>query len=158
MEVTGAPGWLSQLSVRLLISAQVVISQFVSSSPRVGLFAEGVEPAWDSLSAPPHTLRSLSKKKKERKKEKKRKTTEVTLPSSLMAPLTCPRPSGPRPLQRPHALTQLHPCSPHRDWAELQNLYSENARGREGGRFPGLAAGVAPTQLLLRPSSCWGLC
>ena len=28
----GAPGWLSRLSVRLLVSAQVVISWFVSSS------------------------------------------------------------------------------------------------------------------------------
>ena len=29
----GAPGWLSQLSVQLLISTQVMISQFVRSSP-----------------------------------------------------------------------------------------------------------------------------
>ena len=32
----GAPGWLSQLSVRLLILAQVMISQFLSSSPTLG--------------------------------------------------------------------------------------------------------------------------
>ena len=38
-KVRGAPGWLSQLSIRPLISAQVMISQFLSSSS-----------AWDSLS------------------------------------------------------------------------------------------------------------
>ena len=32
----GAPGWLSQLSIGLLISTQVMISQFVSSSPMLG--------------------------------------------------------------------------------------------------------------------------
>ena len=32
----GAPGWLSWLSVQLLISAQVMISRFVSSSPTLG--------------------------------------------------------------------------------------------------------------------------
>ena len=32
----GAPGWLEQLSVGLLISAQVMISRFVSSSPASG--------------------------------------------------------------------------------------------------------------------------
>ena len=32
----GAPGWLSRLSVPLLVSAQVMISQFVSSSPASG--------------------------------------------------------------------------------------------------------------------------
>ena len=32
----GAPGWLSQLSVPLLISALVGISRFVSSSPALG--------------------------------------------------------------------------------------------------------------------------
>ena len=32
----GAPGWLSQLNVQLFISAQVVISQFMSSSPASG--------------------------------------------------------------------------------------------------------------------------
>ena len=31
----GAPGWLSRLSVRLLVPAQVVISQFMSSSPNL---------------------------------------------------------------------------------------------------------------------------
>ena len=32
----GAPGWLSRLSVGLLVWAQVVISWFVSSSPPLG--------------------------------------------------------------------------------------------------------------------------
>ena len=32
----GVPGWLSQLSIRLLISAQVMISRFVGSSPTLG--------------------------------------------------------------------------------------------------------------------------
>ena len=58
------PGWLSWLSVRLLISAQVVISQFMSSSPMSGL----VLTVWSllgilspSLSAP--SPRSLSQNK-----------------------------------------------------------------------------------------------
>ena len=33
---TGAPGWLRQLSVQLLISAQVMISRFVSLRPALG--------------------------------------------------------------------------------------------------------------------------
>ena len=33
---SGSPGWLIQLSVWLLVSAQVMISQFVSSSPASG--------------------------------------------------------------------------------------------------------------------------
>ena len=32
----GVPGWLSQLSIQLLIEAQVMISQFVESSPVLG--------------------------------------------------------------------------------------------------------------------------
>ena len=32
----GAPGWLSWLGVQLLVLAQVMISQFVSSSPASG--------------------------------------------------------------------------------------------------------------------------
>ena len=44
-----AAGWLSRLSVRLLISAQVMISRFVASSPVLGSVLS-VEPAWDSLS------------------------------------------------------------------------------------------------------------
>ena len=42
-----APGWLSQLSVHLLILAQVMISRF---EPRVKLCIVSMEPAWDSLS------------------------------------------------------------------------------------------------------------
>ena len=52
----GAPGWFGRLSVQLLISAQVMISQFVSSSPTSG----SVLSPWSllgilspSLSAPP---------------------------------------------------------------------------------------------------------
>ena len=46
-----APGWLSRLSVKLLISAQVMISRFVGSiETRIGLCADSTEPAWDSLS------------------------------------------------------------------------------------------------------------
>ena len=45
----GAPGWLSWLSVLLLVSAQVTISWFVGSSPALGS-ALSMEPAWDSLS------------------------------------------------------------------------------------------------------------
>ena len=43
---------MAQLSVQLLVSAQVMIS--VSGfEPCVGLHADSVEPAWDSLSLPP---------------------------------------------------------------------------------------------------------
>ena len=47
---TGAPGWLSQLSIPLLVSAEVMISQFYGLEPHVGLYAGIEEPAWDSLS------------------------------------------------------------------------------------------------------------
>ena len=39
-----APGWLSQLTIQLLIAAQVMISQFVRSSPTKGS-TMGVQPA-----------------------------------------------------------------------------------------------------------------
>ena len=59
LQVTGAPGWLSQLSVQLLISVQVTISRFM------WLCTDGMEPAWDSLSPslsdPPPLALSLSK-------------------------------------------------------------------------------------------------
>ena len=64
--VTGAPGWLSQLSPT---SAQVMISPFMSWSPTSGsvLTAQSLEPALRSVSpslsfcpSPTHTL-SLSK-------------------------------------------------------------------------------------------------
>ena len=35
----GAPGWLGWLSIRLLISGQVMISWFVESSPELGILA-----------------------------------------------------------------------------------------------------------------------
>ena len=39
---SGVPGWLSQLSLRILISAQVMISQFVSSSPTSALTVQSL--------------------------------------------------------------------------------------------------------------------
>ena len=61
----GAPGWLSRLSIQLLILAQVMISWFVSSSPTWDL-------AWDSLSpclsAPPPLSLSLPKINLKKKK------------------------------------------------------------------------------------------
>ena len=46
---SGAPGWLSRSNARLSISAQGVISTVRELEPRVGLCADSVEPAWDSL-------------------------------------------------------------------------------------------------------------
>ena len=72
------PGWLSRLSGQLLISAPVMISQFVRSSPTSG----SVLTVWSLLGilslsslrpSPAHTI-CLSLKKK--KKEKKRKDKE----------------------------------------------------------------------------------
>ena len=63
-------------SVERLTSAQVMISQFVGSSPALGsvLTARGLEPASDSvppsLSAPPLLTLSLSKINKDLKKLK----------------------------------------------------------------------------------------
>ena len=60
-----APGWLSWLSILLLISAQVMISWFMRSSPALA-FALNMKPAWDylspSLSPPPSLMLSLSLK------------------------------------------------------------------------------------------------
>ena len=57
--IFGAAVWLSQVSVQLLISAQIIISQLVGSSPTWSPawsptwgFALSVEPAWHSLSFP----------------------------------------------------------------------------------------------------------
>ena len=47
MSKTRAAGWLSQLCIQFLISAQVMISWFMSSSPV--LPADSEEPACDSL-------------------------------------------------------------------------------------------------------------
>ena len=46
----GLPGWVSRLSSRLLVSAQVTISQFCEFESCMGLCAGSAEPAWDSLS------------------------------------------------------------------------------------------------------------
>ena len=63
----GPPGWLSQLSIRLLVLAQVVISPFRGFKPLIGLCADRAEPAWDSisssLSTPPLLACSLSQNK-----------------------------------------------------------------------------------------------
>ena len=77
LSLHGAPGWLIQLSVQLLILAQVMISWFTGSSPALG-FALIV---WSllgilspPLSAPTLLTRALSLKinlKKERKKSQK---------------------------------------------------------------------------------------
>ena len=77
-EKTGAPGWVCQLSVRLLVSAQVVISWFVSSSPSLGSALIG----WSLLgtlspSAPCVGLLSLSLKMNKLEKRKK-KTNYLT--------------------------------------------------------------------------------
>ena len=63
----GAPGWLSRLSVQLLVLAQVMILRFVSSRPTWGC----VLIAWSllvilspSLSAPPLLKLSLSLSKR----------------------------------------------------------------------------------------------
>ena len=50
----GAPGWLSRLSVQLFVSAQVMISQFVRSSPESGSVLLGfLSLLPPSLPAPP---------------------------------------------------------------------------------------------------------
>ena len=58
--VTGVPGWLSWLSVQLLIWAQVMISWILSSSSGIGFCTQSVVPAWDSpsLSTPPPLMSS----------------------------------------------------------------------------------------------------
>ena len=79
----GASGWLSRVSVRLSISAQVMISLSHGFEPHIRLCAGSMEPAWDSLppslSAPPLLVLPLSlpknkfKKVKNAKSEKKRR-------------------------------------------------------------------------------------
>ena len=65
MQTDGPPGWLSQLSVPLLVSAQVMILRFGEFEPCIRLCTDGaVEPAWDSLSPPPLHARSLSQTNK----------------------------------------------------------------------------------------------
>ena len=62
---TGVPGWLGQLNVWHLISAQFMISQFLGSSPASAsaLLAQsmiGILSLSPSLSAPPLFMLSLS--------------------------------------------------------------------------------------------------
>ena len=80
MKFLGAPGWLSRLSAQLLVSAQVMISRFMRSSPT----SVSTESAWDSLSlsVPPRLVLShcLSKWiKKLKKKEIKCRTFLVII-------------------------------------------------------------------------------
>ena len=72
---SAAPGWLSRLRVRLLISAQVMISRLMRLRPVLGSVL--LAPAWDSLSpslslplpalALSLKINNLKIKKKERK-------------------------------------------------------------------------------------------
>ena len=84
--------WVAQ-SVERPTSAQVMISQFVGSSPTSGcmLTAQSLEPAWDSVSlslslcpSPTHTLsHSLSLSKINIKKKKARDLESLILLFSL---------------------------------------------------------------------------
>ena len=49
-KIIRAPGWLSWLSLQLLVSAQVMTSGFVNSSPTSDSVLTAAETAWDSLS------------------------------------------------------------------------------------------------------------
>ena len=64
--VLGVPGWLSRLSVRLLIFGSGHDLTVHGIKPRIGLCADSAEPARDSLfpslSAPPLLSLSLSLK------------------------------------------------------------------------------------------------
>ena len=67
--ILGEPGWLSRLSVQLLISAQVTISRFVGSSPVSGSALTvrsllGILSLSLSLFAPPSLALSLCVKNK----------------------------------------------------------------------------------------------
>ena len=46
----GVLGWLSWVSVRLLVSAQIMILRFPELEPCVGLCSGSLAPAWDPLS------------------------------------------------------------------------------------------------------------
>ena len=72
----GAPGWLSQLRVRLLISAPVVISRSMRSSPASG----SVLTAWSLLGIfPPRPLSKTNKVKKTKKETDQEKLLGVLL-------------------------------------------------------------------------------
>ena len=49
-KVSRVPGQLSPLNLRLLISAQVMIAEFLGPSPTQGSLLTSAEHAWDSLS------------------------------------------------------------------------------------------------------------
>ena len=61
---TGAPGWLSQLNIRFLLSAQVVISGLWDLSPTLNSTLVMV-PARDSLSPSPFAPSLFLKKEKD---------------------------------------------------------------------------------------------
>ena len=56
----GEPGWLRHLSVQLLTHDSGRDLMDGGFEPRVGLWADSEEPAWDSLSLPFPLLYSLS--------------------------------------------------------------------------------------------------
>ena len=60
MRIKAGPGWLSQLSVRFLVSAQVMISWHREFEPHVERLVDSGGPAWGSLSLPLPHLRCLS--------------------------------------------------------------------------------------------------
>ena len=55
-DTPGAPGWLTQLRVRLSILAQVTILPFHEFEPHVGLRADGVELLGIISVSPLHSL------------------------------------------------------------------------------------------------------
>ena len=67
----GAPGWLVQLSARLLISAQVMISRFVGSSP-ASSSVPTVRSLLGILSLCPSTTHAFSLKINKLKRERER--------------------------------------------------------------------------------------
>ena len=64
--IVGVPGWLSQLCVQFLTLAQVMLSQFMSSSPAWGPAQSGACLGFSlapSLSSPPPLMLFLSQNK-----------------------------------------------------------------------------------------------
>ena len=66
LEETGAPGWLSRLSIQLSVLAQVMISRFHEFEPHIRFCADSADLASDPLSpplsAPPGLALALSQK------------------------------------------------------------------------------------------------
>ena len=81
MQISGAPGWLSWLSVWVLILAQVMTS-WCQFRPHAGLLTNRVEPAWDflsvSLSPSPSPTYSLSFSLKINNHKKKKKKCRIS--------------------------------------------------------------------------------